>query len=47
MEEQKVERIRVELGYEGLFMVLEVKNGGGITLFWQENDIAKLLAYSK
>lgn len=43
---QKVEHIRITMGYERLFMVSGVNNGGGIALFWQENNMAKLMAYS-
>ncbi|XP_019198916.1 PREDICTED: uncharacterized protein LOC109192676 [Ipomoea nil] len=41
------ERIRVQLGFEGLFYVDSSDLSGGIALLWRENNTARLLSYSK
>ncbi|XP_019158838.1 PREDICTED: uncharacterized protein LOC109155671 [Ipomoea nil] len=42
------ERIRVTLGFEGLFYVdLTPQGGGGLALLWRKNNTASLLSYSK
>ncbi|XP_019197153.1 PREDICTED: uncharacterized protein LOC109191020 [Ipomoea nil] len=41
------ERLRVRIGFEGLFYVDSVRNGGGLALLWRRNNTATLLGYSK
>ncbi|XP_019184178.1 PREDICTED: uncharacterized protein LOC109179063 [Ipomoea nil] len=41
-----VERVRIRMGFEGLFVVDKVGRGGGLALFWRERDMATLLGYS-
>ncbi|XP_019178278.1 PREDICTED: uncharacterized protein LOC109173495 [Ipomoea nil] len=41
------ERLRVRIGFEGLFYVDNVRNGGGLALLWKKNNTATLLGYSK
>ncbi|XP_031101983.1 uncharacterized protein LOC116005888 [Ipomoea triloba] len=40
-------RLRVKLGFEGLFYVDSIGRSGGLTLLWKRNNIARLLTYSK
>ncbi|XP_019155096.1 PREDICTED: uncharacterized protein LOC109151960 [Ipomoea nil] len=41
------ERLRVKLGYEGLFYVDNTGLSGGLALLWRKNNMARLLSYSK
>ncbi|XP_019185254.1 PREDICTED: uncharacterized protein LOC109180221 [Ipomoea nil] len=41
------ERIRVTLGYEGLFYVDNDALSGGMTLLWKKNNTVRLLSYSQ
>jgi len=41
------ERLRVKLGFEGLFYVESVGLSGGLALFWRKNNTARLLSFSK
>jgi len=41
------ERLRVRLGFEGLFYVDSIGLSGGLGLFWRENCNARLLSYSR
>ncbi|XP_031094366.1 uncharacterized protein LOC115998845 [Ipomoea triloba] len=41
------ERLRVKLGYEGLFYVDNVGLSGGLALLWRKNCTARLLSYSR
>ncbi|XP_019158575.1 PREDICTED: uncharacterized protein LOC109155346 [Ipomoea nil] len=41
------ERLRVKLGFEGLFYVNPVRMGGGLALLWRKNNTARLISYSK
>ncbi|XP_019181382.1 PREDICTED: uncharacterized protein LOC109176404 [Ipomoea nil] len=41
------ERLRVRIGFEGLFYVDSVRNGRGLALLWRRNNTATLLGYSK
>jgi len=42
-----VERLRVKLGFEGLFYVDSIGRSGGLALFWRRNNTARLLSFSK
>ncbi|XP_031127667.1 uncharacterized protein LOC116029767 [Ipomoea triloba] len=42
----QLERLKIRLGYEGLFTVDRVGLGGGLALFWHTSDMASLLSYS-
>jgi len=42
-----VERLRVKLGFDGLFYVESVGLSGGLALFWKSNNTAKLLSFSR
>ncbi|XP_031124166.1 uncharacterized protein LOC116026880 [Ipomoea triloba] len=39
------ERLRVKLGFEGLFYVESVGLSGGLALFWRRNNTARLLSF--
>ncbi|XP_019173810.1 PREDICTED: uncharacterized protein LOC109169382 [Ipomoea nil] len=41
------ERIRVDLGFDGLFYVDSVRLKGGLALLWRKNNTARLISYSK
>ncbi|XP_019151915.1 PREDICTED: uncharacterized protein LOC109148635 [Ipomoea nil] len=41
------ERLRIKIGFEGLFYVDNERNGGGLALLWRKNNTATLLSYSK
>ncbi|XP_019167308.1 PREDICTED: uncharacterized protein LOC109163041 [Ipomoea nil] len=41
------ERVRVKIGYEGLFYVNNTGRSGGLALLWRKNNTARLLGYSK
>ncbi|XP_031120872.1 uncharacterized protein LOC116024110 [Ipomoea triloba] len=41
------ERLRIKLGFEGLFYVNSVCLSGGLALFWRKNNTARLLSFSK
>ncbi|XP_019167296.1 PREDICTED: uncharacterized protein LOC109163029 [Ipomoea nil] len=41
------ERVRVRIGYEGLFYVDNTGRSGGLALLWKKNNTARLLGYSK
>jgi len=41
------ERLRVKLGFEGLFYVNSVGLSGGLALFWRRNCTARLISFSK
>ncbi|XP_031116501.1 uncharacterized protein LOC116020159 [Ipomoea triloba] len=41
------ERLRVKLGFDGLFYVDSVGLSGGLALFWRRNCTARLLCYSR
>ena len=43
----RVEFLKDKLGFEGIFFVPRVNNGGGLVLFWREKGIATLLGYSR
>ncbi|XP_019196311.1 PREDICTED: uncharacterized protein LOC109190291 [Ipomoea nil] len=48
VERIHAERIRVSLGFDGLFYVNPTpQGGGGLALLWRKNDTASLLSYSK
>lgn len=42
----QLERIRVRLGFEGLFCVDRVGLGGGLTLLWWDSSMSNLLSFS-
>ncbi|XP_019150538.1 PREDICTED: uncharacterized protein LOC109147330 [Ipomoea nil] len=42
-----VERIRVKLGFDGLFYVDHVGLSGGLALLWRKNNTARLISYSR
>ncbi|XP_019179038.1 PREDICTED: uncharacterized protein LOC109174248 [Ipomoea nil] len=42
----RVEEVRVQLGFEGAFCVDRVGFGGGLALFWRDANVASLLSYS-
>ncbi|XP_031094434.1 uncharacterized protein LOC115998904 [Ipomoea triloba] len=42
----QLERLRVRMGFEGLFSVDRVGLGGGLALLWRESGMATLLSYS-
>lgn len=42
-----MELIRVQLGFEGLFVVEPISRSGGITLLWKERDQTSLWGFSK
>lgn len=41
-----LERIRIRMGFRGLFVVDRVGMGGGLALFWRDSSIATLNGYS-
>ncbi|XP_031101874.1 uncharacterized protein LOC116005777 [Ipomoea triloba] len=41
------ERLRVKLGFDGLFYVDNVGLSGGLALFWKSNNTARLLSFSR
>ena len=43
----KVERVKHQLQYEGLFVVEGINSGGGLALLWKEKDSARLISFSK
>ncbi|XP_019154282.1 PREDICTED: uncharacterized protein LOC109150753 [Ipomoea nil] len=47
VERSHAERLRVKIGFEGLFYVDNEGRGGGLALLWKKNNIARLLSYSK
>ncbi|XP_031090962.1 uncharacterized protein LOC115995954 [Ipomoea triloba] len=42
----QMERVRVRMGYEGLFCVDRVGLGGGLALFWRDSGMASLISFS-
>ncbi|XP_019163090.1 PREDICTED: uncharacterized protein LOC109159433 [Ipomoea nil] len=42
-----VERLRVKLGFQGLFYVDNRGRSGGLALLWKTNDTVRLLGYSR
>lgn len=38
--------MKARLSYERMFFVPRINNGGGIALFWKDNSLSKLLAFS-
>ncbi|XP_031116377.1 uncharacterized protein LOC116020030 [Ipomoea triloba] len=40
-------RLRIKLGFEGLFYVEGVGLSGGLVLFWKKNNTARLISFSK
>ncbi|XP_019166667.1 PREDICTED: uncharacterized protein LOC109162418 [Ipomoea nil] len=47
VDRSHAERLRVKIGFEGLFYVDLVRGGGGLALLWKKNNTARLLSYSK
>ncbi|XP_019168831.1 PREDICTED: uncharacterized protein LOC109164736 [Ipomoea nil] len=47
VDRSHAERLRVKIGFEGLFYVDPVRGGGGLALLWKKNNTARLLSYSK
>ncbi|XP_031131888.1 uncharacterized protein LOC116033272 [Ipomoea triloba] len=43
---EHAERLRVKIGFEGLFYVDSIGRSGGLALFWRRNNTAKLLSFS-
>lgn len=43
----RVERIKEQLGFQSLFYVNNVNNGGGLALLWKETVEVNLLSYSR
>lgn len=43
---QKVERVEVNIGYKGLFVVSGTNNGRGIALFWDDQYTISFMTYS-
>ncbi|XP_031096875.1 uncharacterized protein LOC116001121 [Ipomoea triloba] len=41
------ERLRVKLGFEGLFYVDSVGRSGGLALLWRKNNTARLMSFSR
>ncbi|XP_019179273.1 PREDICTED: uncharacterized protein LOC109174494 [Ipomoea nil] len=41
------ERLRIKIGFEGLFYVDSVGVGGNLALLWRKNNTARLLSFSK
>ncbi|XP_019176856.1 PREDICTED: uncharacterized protein LOC109172161 [Ipomoea nil] len=46
MTEERMEQVRIQLGFDGKFSVDRVGLGGGIALFWRDKTVASLLSYS-
>lgn len=44
---EHAERLRIRLGFEGLFCVDRFGLGGGLALFLKRNNVARLLCFSK
>lgn len=42
----RLDAIKLKLGYEGVFAVSSVGHGGGIVLLWKDKNVASLLSYS-
>ncbi|XP_019158174.1 PREDICTED: uncharacterized protein LOC109154890 [Ipomoea nil] len=47
VDQSHAERLRVKIGFEGLFYVDPDRRGGGLALLWKKNNTARLLSYSK
>ena len=43
----KLEKIKIQLGYAGLFVVDKVGRSGGLALFWKPNFIVQLIKFGK
>ncbi|XP_031101919.1 uncharacterized protein LOC116005823 [Ipomoea triloba] len=43
---EHAERLRVKIGFEGLFYVDSVGRSGGLALLWRRNNTARLLSFS-
>ena len=43
----KLEKIKIQLGYVGLFVVDKVSRSGGLALFWKPNFIVQLIKFGK
>ena len=44
---EKMERIKVRLKFEGIFLVEGKNRGGGIAMLWKDKGIARLLGFSR
>jgi hypothetical protein len=44
---QKLERLRIRLGFEGMFAVDPVGRSGGLVLFWKEDSGLEIQNYSR
>ena len=44
-QRNQVESIKHRMGYEGLFFMPGVNNGGGLALFWKERGMASLIGF--
>ena len=44
---QRMERVRIALGFEGMVVVEAQGHSGGLALLWKNNEDAQLLSYSK
>ncbi|XP_019189512.1 PREDICTED: uncharacterized protein LOC109183939 [Ipomoea nil] len=47
VDRSHAERLRVKIGFEGLFYVDNDRRGGGLALLWKKNNTSRLLGYSK
>ncbi|XP_019199918.1 PREDICTED: uncharacterized protein LOC109193531 [Ipomoea nil] len=47
VDRSHAERLRIKIGFEGLFYVDQDRRGGGLALLWKKNNTARLLSYSK
>jgi hypothetical protein len=45
--QNKMEGLRVRLGFEGLFVVDPVGRSGGLALLWKESDTLKIQNYTR
>ena len=43
----KLEKLKIQLGYVGLFVVDKVGRSGGLALFWKPNFMVQLLKFGK
>jgi hypothetical protein len=44
---EKTERVRMKLGYDGLFTVDSLGRSGGLALFWKENQGVEIQNFSR
>ena len=42
-----MEKIKIRMGFQGLFYVDNVGTSEGLALFWRDKNMAQLIAFSK